>query len=441
MSCSTNQRPEDRLPYFYLVQSNKQQMAVAYHDHLLEGSETFDSIFNLRDARRYRDFVRNLLLDKFGKIARNAEILPSQVENAGEISYSGAITFFSTNPHLQPSDAHRVTSTETNDIRVFLDWPNVCLESDPFRHLSRGLETLLCQKAQCHFSARCPNSEKPDPDCLQKAVGSFLHTLDYSVSNLVDRILPHKEGFHFSLQSMPADDGRIIEALSELRTSLLNKKKFRKEDRHIVERDQLLDWDQIIQTLRTVATTRWRKEVDVAESFLQDLYEQFKNLPLIRNPENMRWLQTLRGEHRYSIARFLELPISLLIVPAARYFYFMHMGLGPPGPDSQCTANHTLHRTPSATLVLFWHAPEPLSDTQLCLLDALMSQIVSSLSMIEHASTRAELEVDRLRVVSLENAVRNCAHNLHHRLKPIVEYFDGADNLEAARGSRGDTIQ
>lgn len=402
---------ESSLNDFYVLQKLAHGMDVAFpgppeSTHV----EELERLFTSPDELQYQARIIDTLKGKFHEIVRGAILFDDSKGNSDSLLFSGAITFFSIHPKLLDSS-----------IRSFVNWERVCPPSNLFRHLNPGLKTLLCKFDYCRVKCEKKHREC-DSDCLRRALGLFLQkSLTYSASNLVDAVLPVKQGFHISLYKMPNDQGNIITDLMTLREKLRGAS--RKSNMSLLKNRRFLSWHDIEPELQKTAK-RWRLDgIREAIPYLSDLFIQLTNLPLMQTEANIKALGALEQENGYSVGHFVEFAASLLIVPRTKNFYFLHFGLGHKRRAYGNNKNQETGSLPSGTLALFTHLEQPIGGAKLCILHALLSEVMSSLSRIEHAMYVSQLEAERERARARSISLVNYGHTLSHRLGPILHHF------------------
>jgi len=409
------------LPNFYKLQELAHRMDIAYSSSREPDLfKAFQGALTSNNPDEYERLVKRAFQDKLIEIKEL--FFEDYFEASNELAFSGALTFFSRHSGFK----------DKREIRFFLGWELVCPEEEPFRYLNKGLEKHLCAD---NYYQLAPGDR---PKYIRAKLASFLHNLNFSASNLVDKILPYKKGFAISLENIPDNQclqGAVFNALWDLKRRLVEGD-LKKRDIPLLEEEGPIARNKLKAALEEIDQKANLEDIDKAVPFLEDLYSQIAKLLLTSNSENIACLKKLGGEKPYSLSNLIEFAISLLIVPTAKSFYFFHFGLGHHTPDSHSQNKTAARRLASGTLIVFNHTDRRLDDFDLCIIHDLVGIVMSSLSRLEYASIVSELEVEKGRAEAMGKALVHYGHTLAHRVGPVLDYFDGLDeSRERAAGS------
>jgi len=404
--------PRGRSGGFYDLQEIDRAMHASSPENTDPSYEELRKAFGEADGGAYAACVKRFLTGKFRLI--EGELLTERTGDLPDCPFSGAVTLFTRHRSLQEDGA----------IRGFLDWGRVCPRGDPFRHLNRGLSTYFCERKCCPLP-RCRRPERqPNSDCLQDALARFLHNLPHSSSNLVDRVLPAKECFGLDITRVPRSEsrsGKAFLALAELRDWLQRSDSPRSKNIPLLPDGRPEKWEVIEAALCDGANL-----TAGLKAFLRHLYTEFWRQPIMGVKQNRTHLAQRSG---YSLSDFLEIPLSLLIVPRARHFYFFYYSLGSlsvRGIDDESRSP----APPSGTLVLFSHLRPGISEAQFWAVHAMMRAAMSSVAAMEHECELATFERQQGERLAYDRAFSFICHDLAGTLV----------NLRAAPSSSPDLL-
>ena len=171
-----------------------------------------------------------------------------------------------------------------------------------------------------------------------------------------------------------------------------------------------------------------KTKTEEAKLILKEIYYAFSDLYLFRTPskygnnaflsDSEHYQQNLKklSSHKPSAASFLELALSLLIIPDATLTLYLH--LGAPSKSTELS---------SGALVLI--CTEELPENLFFGIRILAEQVLAHVLLLESRFITQQKERFQEEKRALQLAFRNTGHMLRNRLDGVSEYFRLRDHI------------
>jgi len=419
--CSKNPNGCSHQPDDEKILNYQQGLQAAFDQRLWEDP---DQSKEHKERTGYADICKNYL-------RHCVELMTKKLFKNGSSNpqFYGAMAFFSCVPF-------REQQRGKNIVRGFINWEEVWKKKNG---QDGGLNDTLLNSGICTDPDRkkaCPKN--PTQKECQDCIGRLLASLPFSSTPLLDDVLPHKGVLHFPQSPLIKADDSVCEEvysnLSQLKKSLTNSSE-----------DPLLTGltpDGIDTLLSKVPDLSPKESIEYKT--LRTLLQQFifgpKNdtskhwslISLGASDEDEPWAHDNAGhlvncKHpvvrpdgqkdlvEYKFSDFLDIPLSLFVLPQFRNFYAFNILL-----SDLSTETTTFSGGGKGSLILYDLSDnsKTLSAEQMAALFIVANEAMTSLAMYEH-----KLLVDAELLEVKEAAFRNTGHTMRRRCDYVAKYF------------------
>jgi len=419
------------------IQKYQRDLATAFEKRLWEDRDQSKAHHN---RMGYADICKNYLRYCFDLVME--DLLGSNGEDkSGNQRFCGAMAFFSCVPFRDREEGDSI-------VRGFINWDTRVW--DKKNGQDGGLEDTPLNSGICADLDRardCPRG--PTQEICQNCIGRQLVSLTYSSTPLLDDLLPRKGILHFSQSPLidEEDDvcAEVYQSLSLLKAGLAGS-----------PHDPLLtglSHENLNAFLSEVLASPSAESAGISavgRNTIQTFLESFmfggaedtrEHWPLIsmRHTTSDPWACD-NAEHlvgcrhnvtrpdgrldpRYRFSDFLDIPLSLLVLPRFKNFYAFNVLLSDLSTDTE-----TFSGGGKGSLILYdLENSTTLSAEEMAALFIVANEAMTSLAMYEHRliveATRKSLEV---------GAFRNAGHLMRHRCDSIERHIEEATGRSMA---------